>query len=333
MVSIKNVSVSFTSKNAVMHAVKNVSLKVRDGEIYGIVGTSGAGKSTLIRTVNMLQRPTSGTIYIGDTNITALSGDELRATRQKIGMIFQHFNLIHTKTVYDNVALPMLIAKKDKKVIESRVPELLSLVGLSDKAASYPLQLSGGQKQRVGIARALANDPDLLLCDEPTSALDLETTRSILELIRDINRRFGITMIIISHEMDVIKSVCTRVAVMKDGEVVDSDSAYGIFSRPGHDVTKELIKYSLNLDVPENIRKSIAGIMVKVIYLKDTALDPVLSDVIKKFPVKTNIIHGKIEYIGGQPIGIFILNFKGKKNDIASALEYLRKRTASVEVI
>ena len=204
MVRIENVTVEFQSKEASFKAVKNVNLHIQEGEVFGIVGTSGAGKSTLLRTINLLQKPTSGKVWIDEEEITDYTGKSLRSVRHTIGMIFQHFNLIHTKTVFDNVAFPMLIAGASQETINQRVPELLALVGLSDKRDVYPSQLSGGQKQRVGIARALANSPRILLCDEPTSALDLETTNAILELLKDINRTLGITTILITHEMDVI---------------------------------------------------------------------------------------------------------------------------------
>jgi D-methionine transport system ATP-binding protein len=334
MVRIENVSVEFGAGSNSFHAVRDVSLEIGKGEIFGIVGTSGAGKSTLVRTINMLQKPTSGKVFIEDEDITALKNGGLRKTRQKIGMIFQHFNLIHTKTIYDNIALAMIIAGKSSDEIKKRVPELLEIVGLSDKSGSYPSQLSGGQKQRVGIARALANRPQLLLCDEPTSALDLETTRSILELIRDINKRFGITIIIISHEMDVIKSVCTRVAILSVGKLVELGTAYDIFAHPVHEVTRQLVQNSLNLEIPESVTASINGSLVKIIYRGETALESVLSDVIRKFPVNVNILHGKIEYIAGQPIGILLVNITGAyKIDIESAIEYFRKRNAETEVL
>jgi len=333
MLKIENVSVQFKTKSGITDAVRKVSLSIEDGEIFGIVGASGAGKSTLLRTINMIERITEGKVYIDKTDITTLTGIDLRKMRQKTGMIFQHFNLMHTKNVYENISLAMKIAGKSTKQIESRVPELLALVGLSEKALSYPSQLSGGEKQRVGIARALANDPEILLCDEPTSALDLETTHSILNLIRDVNRQFNITVILISHEMDVIKSICTRVAVMNHGEVVETNSSYGIFSKPAHEISKELVRNSLNIEVPENILSSMNGSIVKVVYLNETALEPVLSNAIKRYTVNINIIHGKIEYIAGLPIGILILNLRGKKSEINEVIEYLKKRTALTEVI
>jgi D-methionine transport system ATP-binding protein len=334
MIRIENVSVVFAVKKNNVQAVRDASLEIKSGEVFGIVGTSGAGKSTLLRSINMLEKPTSGRVYIDDDDVTALDSGALRTTRQKIGMIFQHFNLVHTKTVYDNIALAMIIAGKSAAEIKKRVPELLAIVGLSDKAKAYPSQLSGGQKQRVGIARALANRPQILLCDEPTSALDLETTRSILELIRDINVKFGITVVLISHEMDVIKSVCSRVAVMSQGALVELGSSYDIFAHPAHEVTRQLVSNSLNLEIPESVVQSLGGVLVKIIYRAESALESVLSDVIRKFPVNVNIVHGKIEYIAGTPIGILIVNITGAyKADIEAAIEYFGKRNADTEVI
>lgn len=334
MIRIENVSVEFALKKNIVQAVKNVSLEIKEGEVFGIVGTSGAGKSTLLRTINMLEKPTQGKVFIGNDDITKFENGDLRKTRQKIGMIFQHFNLVHTKSVYDNIALAMIIAGKSPAEIKKRVPDLLEIVGLSDKAKAYPSQLSGGQKQRVGIARALANRPQILLCDEPTSALDLETTRSILELLRDINKRFGITIVLISHEMDVIKSVCSRVAVMSLGFLVEFASSYEIFAHPRHEVTRQLVSNSLNLEIPESVVQSIEGALVKIVYRGETALEPVLSDVIRKFPVNVNILHGKIEYIAGLPIGILIVNISGgSTSDISGAIEYFNNRNADTEVI
>lgn len=334
MIRIENISVTFHSRSTTVHAVRNASLTIKRGEIFGIVGTSGAGKSTLLRTINMLEKPDNGSIRIDENEITTLGNGSLRKARQRIGMVFQHFNLVHTKTIYDNVALAMKIAGKSPAEIKSRVPELLSIVGLSDKASSYPSQLSGGQKQRVGIARALANRPELLLCDEPTSALDLETTRSILELLRNINTRFGITIVIITHEMDVIKSICSRVAVMSFGEIVEVGDAYDIFARPQHEVTRQLVHGSLNLSLPENISGQISGTLLKIVYHGGTALDPVLTDAIRTFPVRINILHGRIEYIAGQPLGILLINITADNHgDIVDAIRYFKDKTSNTEVI
>lgn len=333
MIKFENVSVAFNVKNKTVNAVKNVSFEVKKGEIFGIVGTSGAGKSTLLRTVNLLEKPSAGNVNVHGTDVTTLDKNQLRKTRQKIGMIFQQFNLVHTKTVYDNIAFPLKIAGKRKEEIAKRVPALLEIVGLSDKTNSYPGQLSGGQKQRVGIARAIANEPHLLLCDEPTSALDLETTKSILELIRNINGKLGITVLLISHEMDVIKSVCSRVAVMSLGEVVELDDIYRIFSNPQNALTKQLVSHSLNLKIPASILRNLKGVVVEVIYRGDSALEPVLANAIRSYPLDINILHGKIEYINGQPIGILLVNLQGDNDQIQDVIGYLKEKTAYTEVI
>ena len=333
MIKFEDVSITFNTEKATVHAVRNVSFEVNKGEIFGIVGTSGAGKSTLLRTVNLLEKPNGGKVNVDGVDITLLDKQSLREARQKIGMIFQHYNLIHTKTVYKNVAFPMRISGKSAKEISKKVPELLEEVGLSDKAHVYPGQLSGGQKQRVGIARALANDSHLLLCDEPTSALDLESTKSILELIRTINKKYGITVLLISHEMDVIKSICSRVAVMSEGEVVDLNDVYSIFSNPRHEITKQLVRHSLNVEIPDGILGDTEGKIVKVLYRGSSALNPILSNAIRKYPVDMNILHGRIEYIDNQPMGVLLVNINGENNDVVNLIHYLKENTATAEVI
>lgn len=333
MVNLKDVSVSFKNGRKEIVAVKNTDITIQDGEIFGIVGTSGAGKSTLLRTINLLQKPSAGSVIIDGKNITGAKGKDLRNVRLSIGMVFQHFNLLHSRTVAQNIAFPLSIAGKSKKEIAERVPELLQLVGLSDKSESYPSQLSGGQKQRVGIARALANKPKILLCDEPTSALDLDTTNSILELLHDINRKLGITIIIISHEMAVIKKICSRVAVMSEGSVVESGSTFDIFANPTHRFTRQLVEHTLNLEIPETLRKDVNGKLVRVVYKGDKAVEPVLSDTFKQFNIQFNVLHGRIEYIGGQPLGVLLVNLNGEANALTGATEYIKSRTASTEVL
>lgn len=333
MIKFEDVSITFNTEKATVHAVRNVSFEVNKGEIFGIVGTSGAGKSTLLRTVNLLEKPNGGKVKVDGVDITVLDKPSLRKARQKIGMIFQHYNLIHTKTVYENVAFPMRISGRNAREISKRVPELLEEVGLSDKVHVYPGQLSGGQKQRVGIARALANDSHLLLCDEPTSALDLESTKSILELIRIVNKKYSITVLLISHEMDVIKSICSRVAVMSAGEVVELNDVYSIFSDPRHEITRQLVRHSLNVEIPDWIFGKIEGKLVKVLYRGSAALNPILSNAIRKYPVDMNILHGRIEYIDNQPLGVLLVNINGEKNDVASLIHYLKENTAAAEVL
>jgi len=331
MIDLKNINVTFNGKNHVVEAVKNVSLSIKNSEAFGIVGSSGAGKSTLVRTINLLEHPTSGNVIIKDEDITNFTGEKLRKIRLNIGMIFQHFNLFYSKTVFDNISFPLKVAGISKEDIKKRVPELLELVGLSDKAYVYPGKLSGGQKQRVGIARAIANNPEILLCDEPTSALDLETSNSILELIGDINRKLKITTVVISHEMAVIKKVCDRVAVMNNGLVVEENSVYNIFSKPENSFTKQLIEHTINLELPERLKTDYKGNLIKLVYLGIDAEKPVISGVVKRFEIEINILHGKIEYIGGHPIGILLVTIHGK--DKIKAIEYLKNNVAELEVI
>ncbi|HBE79971.1 MAG TPA: methionine ABC transporter ATP-binding protein [Firmicutes bacterium] len=334
MIELRNVSVTFTSKQRRdVEAVKQASISINTGEIFGIVGTSGAGKSTLVRTINLLERPTSGRVIIGKVDITDFKGKSLRDIRLKIGMIFQHFNLIHTKSVASNIRFAMKAAGKPDNEIEQRIPELLSLVGLLEKAHTSPAKLSGGQKQRVAIARALANQPDILLCDEPTSALDLDTTKSILELLKDINRRFGITIVIITHEMDVVKSICDRVAVMGEGEIVESGTVYDVFANPNHNLTKQLVRHSLTLELPDRLIAEFKGIIFKIIYRGSQAESPILSEAVALFNLKLNILHGKIEYIGGKPLGLLIIGVAAPADTIAALFKYLQESTYSVEVL
>jgi D-methionine transport system ATP-binding protein len=333
MVRIKDLSVTFKTGPSAVYAVKNADLTISEGEIFGIVGTSGAGKSTLLRAINLLQKPTSGAISIDNNDITNVKGKALRSVRQSIGMVFQHFNLLYAKTVAENIAFPLRIAGKKKEDINKRVPELLELVGLSDKSSAYPSKLSGGQKQRVGIARALANSPKILLCDEPTSALDLETTNSILDLLSNINKKLGITIVLISHEMTVVKKICTKVAVMSEGKIVEIGNAYDIFAAPIHPFTRQLVEHTLDLELPERLLKDIRGTLIKVVYQGDKAEEPVISDTLRKHAVRFNVLHGKIEYINGRPLGVLLLDATGDNEELLKSVEYLKTRTASVEVL
>jgi D-methionine transport system ATP-binding protein len=333
MLELKNIQVRFATGSHAVHAVRNVSLRVAKGEIYGIVGTSGAGKSTLLRTINLLERPSSGEIRIDGREITGLDAEALRAVRLRTGMVFQHFNLAHSRTVEDNIALPLRAAGVSEDRIRERVTQLLELVELADKRRVYPGQLSGGQKQRVGIARALANEPPLLLCDEPTSALDLETTESILDLLAGINARLGVTIVIISHEMAVIKRICHRVAVMQDGEVVEERTAYDLFATPRHALTRELIEKSLNLTLPPRLLAQSKGTLIRLVYLGETAEEPILASTARLYSVHINILHGRIEYIGDRPIGILIVALEGEPERIEDALRHLEIQVAKLEVL
>jgi D-methionine transport system ATP-binding protein len=321
-----------------VYAVRDASLKIDPGEIFGIVGSSGAGKSTLLRTINLLERPGKGRVLLDGNDITELKGAALRRERQKIGMIFQHFNLMHTSTVFENIAFALEVAGKSRDQIRQRVPELLQLVGLADKAQAYPAQLSGGQKQRVGIARALANAPQVLLCDEPTSALDLETSASILELLKEINHRLGITMVLISHEMSVIKKICTRVAVMNQGAIIELADVHDLFATPQHKFTRQLVQHTFNLDLPPRLTAGLQGTLLKVLFLGDLAEHPVLSEVTRRFNVSVNILHGKIEYINNRPIGLMIALLQDVAGTQApsrqhEALDYIRSTSSHLEVL
>lgn len=333
MLALKDITVRFHGRGKSVEAVKGVSLHVAPGEVYGIIGTSGAGKSTLLRTINLLERPEKGEVWVRGENITQAEGPRLRALRRKIGMVFQHFELVHSRSIFDNVALPLRAADIPEEKIRKRVAELLKLVELGDKVKALPGQLSGGQKQRVGIARALANEPDLLLCDEPTSALDLETTESILDLLGDINRRLKVTVVVISHEMSVIKRICQRVAVMKDGVVVEEKDVYELFSSPVHPLSRELVEKSLGLSLPERVSEKVRGVLVRLVHLGPQAEEAVLFETAKETGVHLNILHGRIEYIGGNPIGVLVVSLEGDEARVAQALERLRERVARVEVI
>jgi D-methionine transport system ATP-binding protein len=325
--------VVFPAKGKDIKAVKEVSLDISRGEIFGIVGTSGAGKSTLLRTINLLQRPTRGQIIVNGKDITGLKGEELRKLRTGIGMIFQQFSLINTKTVYDNVAFAMKAVGKSKEEIRQRVPEVLELVGLSHREKSYPSKLSGGEKQRVGIARALANNPYILLCDEPTSALDLENTNAILNLLKEINENLGITIVIISHELNVIKKICNRVAVMNNGAVIESDEVFDVFTTPRQPFTQSLVSHTLDLNLPLRLMQKKDMELFKIIYSGERAEEAVISDTVKNFDVDINILHGKIEYITNKPFGILIVEISGNPEKIKEAENYLKQRTYEMERI
>lgn len=333
MIRIENVSKVYETKNRKITAVDDVSITINEGEIFGIVGYSGAGKSSLIRCINLLERPTSGTITVDDVDLTKLSREQLRQARLKIGMIFQHFNLVSQKTVYDNIAFSLKASKTPKEKIPKRVEELLEMVGLSDKRDAFPGQLSGGQKQRVGIARALANNPKVLLCDEATSALDPTTTKSILDLLKKINKELGITIVLITHEMDVVKDICHRMAIMENGKVVEQGNVYDIFASPKEQLTKEFISSVVSYDLPEETLKLVKGTLVKVLFKGSVAGEGVISETLKRFNIKGNFLHGSIEYIQEKPLGVFIMELEGPQKEIQQAIQYIEQRKAQVEVL
>lgn len=333
MIRFENLSVSFKQKTGNLHAVDNVSLNIGKGQIYGLVGASGAGKSTLLRTINLLERPTTGKVFVNGQLINGLKGEELRKHRSNIGMIFQHFNLASSKTVRQNVEFPLKAANVPKSQINQRVEELLELVGLSDKSEVYPSQLSGGQKQRVGIARALANNASILLCDEATSALDPETTTSILNLLAGINKKYGITIIIITHEIDVVKAICTEMAVMNSGRVVEQGKVIDIISNPQNPFTKNLISHSDNYSLPDYVvRQFGSDSILRITYFGADATNPVLSEAIRAYNVNISILHGKIDYISHSPVGTLIVSIKGDQKDVQNAIDYIKNKTLRVEV-
>lgn len=332
MIELKNVSVIFNNKSSKVEAIKNINLKIGKGEVFGIVGLSGAGKSTLIRTINLLQKPSEGQILIDGKDITALKGEELRRVRLKVGMIFQHFNLISGKTVYENIEFVLKANNYPKSKRKVRVEELLKLVYLEDKANVYPSNLSGGQKQRVGIARALANNPEILLCDEATSALDLENTEEILDLLQDINKKYGITIVFITHEMEVAKKLFHRVAVMSKGRIIEENDVYSIFADPKEQVTKSLISKNLNVEIPKGVEHLIhEGQLLKIYYKGDKSVEPIISSASKKYEVNISIMHGKIDYIHGKPLGILIINIIGETKEINNAKEFIKANVSEVE--
>ncbi|MER1987164.1 MAG: methionine ABC transporter ATP-binding protein [Solibacillus sp.] len=332
MLEFRNISKVYKTKNKEVIGVDDVSFTVHKGDIFGIVGYSGAGKSSLLRCVNLLERPTSGEVIVDGVDLTELSSKGLRQARLKIGMIFQHFYLISQKTVGENIAFALRAAKTVSNEIEGRVKELLEMVGLSDKRDVYPAQLSGGQKQRVGIARALANNPSILLCDEATSALDPKTTVSILRLLKEINDKLGITIVLITHEMDVVKEICNRMAIMQDGRVIELGDVYDIFASPEKPLTKEFINSVVSFDIPKQVLDDVRGTVVKILFKGAIAGEGIISDTMQQFAVKGNFLHGTIEYIQERPLGIFIMELNGEKAEISKAKAYMEKRGAIVEV-
>lgn len=333
MIELNNIRVDFAIRGHRVQAVDDVSLRIAAGEVFGIVGASGAGKSTLLRVINLLERPRAGRVVINGRDITDFQGAALRRERQKIGMIFQHFNLMHTRTVFDNAAYALRIAGKSTAEIKQRVPEILRLVGLEDKAQAYPAQLSGGQKQRVGIARAVANHPEVLLCDEPTSALDLETSAAILDLLKEINQRLGITIVLISHEMAVIKKICTKVAVMAGGRVIEQGDAYDIFATPQQAFTRQLVAHTFDLDLPAHLSDEGEGRLLKLFFVGDQAENGILSVAAIRFGVAIHLLHGKIEYIGHRAVGLLIVRITEATVDAASARPLAERIEAAVQFI
>ena len=326
---IQDVSKTFETKDGSVQALNHVSLSIESGDIYGIIGLSGAGKSTLVRCMKFLEVPAEGKVLIDGKSLSEFSPKELRKEREKIGMIFQHFNLLMQKNVLENVCFPLYIQGKKKAEARAKALELLEIVGLADRAKAYPAQLSGGQKQRVAIARALASDPQILLCDEATSALDPQTTSSILELLQDINQKFGITIVIITHQMSVVREICTHVAIMKDGEVKEQGLVEEIFSHPKSQVAKELISKDSGNDVESKklTQSEIQdGEIVRIVFSENSAFEPVIANLILTFHEPVNILKANTKNVGGVAKGEMILQFMSDSTNVPEMKKFLTER-------
>jgi D-methionine transport system ATP-binding protein len=340
VIEITNLSKIYKTPHHEVMALDNVNLTVNKGEIFGIIGLSGAGKSTLVRCINMLEKPTKGSIFVDGQEITALQKKDLRVARQKISMIFQHFNLLSSRTVFDNIMFPLEIAGVPQPKAHERVSELLELVGLSDKAKVYPEQLSGGQKQRVGIARALANEPKVLLSDEATSALDPQTTRSILKLLKDINAQLNLTILMITHDMNVIKQVCDRVAVIDESRIVEVGDVLSVFTNPQTNTSRSFINTIMKKELPEDLLPCLtkgstqeSSQLIRVSFIGSSAGEPLISTLVKKFDVKANILFGNIDRIKDVPYGNLTLELLGTQDLIQQSLSFLKSNGLEVEVL
>ncbi len=341
MIYLKNISKVYVTKDNRIEAVKDVSLHIEPGKIVGIIGYSGAGKSTLIRCINLLETPTSGEVIVNGLDLTRLSSKELRKTREKIGMIFQHFNLMGNRNVFENIAYPLKGKGFNKEQIKEKVESLLTLVGLSDKIKAYPSELSGGQKQRVAIARALANDPQVLLCDEATSALDPQTTQSILKLLKEINDKLSLTIVIITHQMEVVKEICHRVAVMDGGKIVEEGDILQIFANPKAQMTKGFVSTVFHYDkIYELLDKESfvvklteEELVAKISFEGQKVGHAFISKLSRKYNVDASILFGNIEIIQEVPVGNLIVKFNGSIEGINQSINYLKQNNIYVEVI
>lgn len=345
MIKLDHITQTYkTSEGREFKALDDVSIEIRPGEIFGIIGRSGAGKSTLVRCINLLNRPSEGTVTVDGKNLTELSEDDLRESRRSIGMIFQHFNLLSSRTVYDNVALPLELVGTPKDVIREKVEPLLKLVGLTEHAHKYPSQLSGGQKQRVGIARALTNDPKVLLSDEATSALDPETTVATLALLKRINRELGLTIVMITHEMQVVKQICERVVVMNYGKIVEQGKVVDIFMSPQHETTKALIGNVMARDMPasildrfrkarENHPNSDAVYLLRLAFSGNEVTRPVISECSRRFNIDFNILRGTVDDVQGQTLGSLTVLIEAESSVFIEAVSFLRENGVVVEEI
>lgn len=338
VISIKALNKRFVSKRREIIAVDDLTLHIDEGEIFGVIGYSGAGKSTFVRLLNRLEEPTSGQIFIDKEEITALNGKQLRGARQEIGMIFQHFNLLWSRTVAGNIAYPLEVAKIPKAEQAKRVQELIDLVGLTGREDAYPSELSGGQKQRVGIARALANNPKVLLCDEATSALDPETTNAILDLLVDINKKLGLTIILITHEMHVIRKICHKVAVMEAGKIVETGDVLEVFSRPKEETTKKFVAQVMTVDeddgsIDELINTYETGRIVRLHFIGESTNQALISQVAKQFEIDIQILQGKITQTQRGAYGALTIHMDGTEAEIKRAVDFITSTSVEVEVI
>ena len=341
MIDIQDLSLTYAGPQGPVHALKNINLHIQAGEVFGIIGRSGAGKSSLVRCMNLLNRPGSGKMIVNGRDLLQLSDAQLRQARQEIGMVFQHFNLLSSRTVFDNAALPLELAGVSKAQIAQRITPLLELVGLAHLANRYPAQISGGQKQRVGIARALASNPRVLLSDEATSALDPETTRSILDLLRQVNRELGVTVVLITHQMQVIKQIADRVAVMEAGQVVELGAVLDVFTNPQQAITQSLIDEIVPQELPASVQQRVqsltlglpagqSGQLLRLSYAGDSAYQPVLSHLIRELGLDLSILHGQIDDIQGQTFGSLAVFASGPPAQITAAIAYLQRNGVQV---
>ncbi|WP_066498368.1 methionine ABC transporter ATP-binding protein [Abyssisolibacter fermentans] len=334
MISIENLTKEFSNSSNSTVAVDNINLEINENEIFGIIGLSGAGKSTLIRMLNRLEEPTQGSVIIKDRDITKLNKKELNKIRKKIGMIFQHFNLLKSRTVSKNIAFPLEIAGHNKAEINNRVTELLKLVELGDKANSYPSELSGGQKQRVAIARALANKPDILLCDEATSALDPKTTKSILKLLKNIQNKLGLTVVLITHQMEVIKDVCDRVAIIEAGKIIELDTVKQVFSNPKTETAKAFLSHIKKTEIDDiDIPKIPGSKVIKLNFVGKTSKQPIICKMIRSFDISLNILSGNIHELLSTSLGTLLIQISGNDDEVEKALAWLKSKDIRLDVI
>ncbi|GEL66797.1 methionine ABC transporter ATP-binding protein [Marinilactibacillus psychrotolerans] len=340
MIELKEIRKIYKTKQADVTALDDVNIAIQDGEVYGIVGYSGAGKSTLLRLLNGLEKPTSGEVSLAGKALNTLKNSTLRKERQKIGMIFQHFNLLWSRTVLENILFPLEIARVSKVKRKQRALELIRLVGLEGREHAYPSELSGGQKQRVGIARALANDPTVLLCDEATSALDPKTTEDVLELLLDINKKLNLTIVLITHEMQVIRRICDRVAVMSEGKVVEEGQVKEVFKNPKETITKQFIRQDTNIDAEDTItilhelaRKYPEGKVARLVFLEDQVRSPFISRISREYDVDINIIQGSVQESQDTSLGSLYVQITGSTESIEQALQKIKAYHIEIEVI